>query len=351
MAFDLSSFLGNNAGALIGGVLGAVGSSKGGETVQTATRDPWAVAQPYMLQNLKDQSSLNDYYKKNPFNAQQQAGFNNTFADADHFRDKVAPGLLGFANNAMGGSYERQRGGAPGSGAGYGGLLQPGGRSGGGSGPFRSAPYMRAGQAEARSMGPGPDGSNMPRVQPSGGRFGQVDFAATNPYTNGAIPAPVAPAAAQTYGGLLSGGAGPSIGSGSNGRGGGETDSSTWQGGIGVGDYSDSIQQRALDMAKQFGIAGPVVGVLAGLINYGLDESQALEMVNTYGDNVGALMALQGHVNDPDEIAKMYGATPYSGSSSNNGSGSSFAGYSPSGNEGMSMASQYAAYGGGGDGT
>ena len=297
MALDFMNFLGNNAGAIIGGIAGAAGNSGSTTNTQTATRDPWGPAQPYIMRNLQDQQSLQDYYKKNPFSAQQQAGFNNTFADADHFRSSVAPGLLGFANNAMGGSYERQRGGAPGSGAGYGGEVRPGGMRSGllSSGPFSVSPYISAGEAEARSTGPMPDGSAMPRVQPSGGRFGQVDFAAANPFTNGAIPAPAPAAAAPTIDtGLLSMGGG---GRGSNsGMSGGSSDTmgGTKQGGIGVGEYSDAITQKAMDTAQKFGMAGPVVGVLAALMSAGIDEYKALEMVNSYEDPIGALNALQG---------------------------------------------------------
>lgn len=262
-------FVMDNAGALIGGVLGAAGSSgssKANET--TATRDPWGAAQPYMLKNMEDEAKLKGYYQANPFNAQQQTGLNNTFADADNFRGKVAPGLLDFANNAMTSSYSRQTGGAPGSGGGYGGLLQPGGRSGGGAGPFSVA---------------------------QGNSFGQVDFAKANPFTNGAIPAPAPAAPAPTIdAGLLGVGSG---GRGSDsGMSGGSSDTmgGTKQGGIGVGEYSDAITQKAMDTAQKFGMAGPVVGVLAALMSAGIDEYKALEMVNSYEDPIGALNALQG---------------------------------------------------------
>ena len=112
---SLPSFLTDNAGAIAGGLLGFLGnsgSSKANETTQT--RDPWGPAQPYILRNLKDQQDLHEQYQKNPFNAQQQSGYNNLFADADNFRSNVAPGLMDFANRGMTGSYERQRDGAPG---------------------------------------------------------------------------------------------------------------------------------------------------------------------------------------------------------------------------------------------
>jgi hypothetical protein len=96
---------------------------------------------------------------------------------------------MGFANRGMTSSYDRQRGGVPGSGAGYGGDYQPGGlRSSSAQGPFSVAPYVSA--AAAQQAGPMPDGGNIPTQRQQGGRFGAVDWAGNNPYTNGAIAAP-----------------------------------------------------------------------------------------------------------------------------------------------------------------
>lgn len=262
------SFLGNNAGAIIGGIAGAAGNSGGTTNTQTATKDPWGPAQPYIMRNLQDQQSLQDYYKANPFNAQQQAGINNTFADADHFRASVAPGLMDFANKGMTSSYQRQTGGAPGSGAGYGGAVKPGGLLSSGQGPFGVTP---------------------------GQHFGLMDFAKSNPFTNGAIPAPkaAAPAPAIDTGLLSMGGGGRGSNSGMSG--GSDMDmGGTKQGGIGVGEYTDEVNQRAMEMAKQFGLADPVVGVLAGLMSKGLDEYQALALINAEEDPLAALNWMQG---------------------------------------------------------
>lgn len=282
-----------NGGAIVGGLMGAAASSNSKPVETTATRDPWGAAQPFMVKNLEDEAKLKAYYQANPFSAQQQAGLNNTFADADNFRGKVAPGLLDFANNAMTSSYSRQTGGAPGSGGGYGGLLQPGGRSGGGAGPFRIDPLVSRGYAEGMSTGPMPDGSAMPRMQSNA--FGQVDFAKANPFTNGAIPAPKAadPAAAPYSGGLLSGSGGGGSDSGMSGGGG--SDGGTWSGGMGVGKATDAINQWAMEVAKQFGLADPVVGVLAGLMSKGYSEWEALQAINATEDPLGAWISAQGH--------------------------------------------------------
>lgn len=269
MAFDFMNFLGNNAGAIIGGIAGAAGNSGSGKANETtATKDPWGPAQPYIMRNLQDQQSLQDYYKKTPFNAQQQAGFNNTFADADHFRASVAPGLMDFANNAMTSSYSRQTGGAPGGGAGYGGAVKPGGLLSSGQGPFGVTP---------------------------GQHFGLIDFAKSNPFTNGAIPAPApaAPAPAIDTGLLSMGGGGRGSDSGMSG-GAGE-DSQTWAGGMGIGAATDEINKRALDVAQQWGMAGPVVGVLAGLMSKGYSEWEAMKMINESEDPLGAWISAQKH--------------------------------------------------------
>ena len=257
----LPSFLTSNAGAIAGGLLGFLGnsgSSKANET--TATRDPWGPAQPYIMRNLQDQQELQDYYKKNPFNAQQQAGYNNLFADADHFRSSVAPGLLDFANKGMTGSYERQRGGAVGSGAGYGGDVRPGGIRAGGKGPFSVAPYVSATQASMASTGPMQDGSAPPTVSPSGGRFGQVDFAANNPYTNGTIkPAEQKAYEAMTTGGLLGGGSGGGAPSKTSGNGMAQRDfNPSWSG---MGDvekaqyYKDNPMMAQVTQLLQLGFS------------------------------------------------------------------------------------------------
>ena len=157
-------------GAAIGAIASGGGGGGGGGQTQTVNRDPWAPAQPYMLENLEDSKKLQDFYRKNPFNEQQKTSYQNTFGDIDNYRQNVAPGLMNFANNAMTGSYTRQRGGAPGSRSNYGGPVQSGGL--------------------LQSAQPGP--FNAPRGQ----SYGLVDFNAQNPHTSGAILQAAAPVAA-----------------------------------------------------------------------------------------------------------------------------------------------------------
>jgi hypothetical protein len=172
MAVISQALLGKLAGAAIGALFGqaagaAMGALFGGQNqgpqTQTAKREPWEPAQPYILDNLKDAKKLQDFYKKTPFNPQQETSYQNMFGDLDNFRQNMAPGLMGFANSAMSSNYQRQRGGAPGSGGGYGGPVQPAGT-------------LPNGQPKPFSVAPSKS-------------YGLLDFNAQNPYTNGAIKA------------------------------------------------------------------------------------------------------------------------------------------------------------------
>jgi hypothetical protein len=114
-------------------------------------------AMPYALQNLKTNDFLQRYYQQTPFNDTQKTGYQNQNNLIDSFNGEVAPGLLNFANGMMGQSYSRQKGGAPGSAAGYGGLLQ---------GAGNAAPQ-------------GLMAFTMPKQQ----AFGQIDWEKQNPFS------------------------------------------------------------------------------------------------------------------------------------------------------------------------
>lgn len=256
----LLDFIGNNAGSLLGGLFGA-GASGDTKTGATQSRDPWAAAQPYMLKNLQNEADLQSYYQKTPFNQQQQQGYSNLFGDIGNFRDNVAPGLMDFANKGMTTSYQRQQGGAPGS-VGYGG---GGGNVQSGSGPF--------------SMARGAQVQN-PMLDLNG---------AQNPYVNGGIKAPEPKAQpAQVGGGLLGGGV--SAGGGH----GGQAPSDSPFGGIGSGEYSDKLQQKAMDTFTDYAPVSVVGAALGALIQQGMSVQQALDAVNSTADPIGALNALQG---------------------------------------------------------
>ena len=94
------------AGAVVGGIMGGGGGGGGGGS-QTASKEPWAEAAPWIKDNIKTGQDLQRYYQQNPFNSLQQTGYQNQFADLDHFRNQMAPGLMNFANKLMGSNYQR----------------------------------------------------------------------------------------------------------------------------------------------------------------------------------------------------------------------------------------------------
>lgn len=151
------------AGGILGGLLG------GGDDQQTASKEPWSEAAPWLKENIAQGRNLQAYYQQNPWNNLQQTAYQNTFSDIDSFRNSMAPGLMDFANRLMGQNYSR--GGAQPMGnmqqtkpqfMGQGGLL--GGQSGGQSGPFTA---------------------------PRGQSYGLLDFKALNPYNNALKPAEI----------------------------------------------------------------------------------------------------------------------------------------------------------------
>ena len=165
-----AAILGPIAGSVVGGLM-----SDGGGEEQTATKEPWSAAAPWLRENIAQGQNLQAYYQQNPWNSLQQTGYQNIYGDLDNFRNSIAPGMMDFANRLMGTNYSR--GGAtmqnkpqamPRSGAqsGNGGMLssllsaaQPGQQSRGSSGPFSVSP---------------------------GQSYGLLDFNALNPY-NGAL--------------------------------------------------------------------------------------------------------------------------------------------------------------------
>ena len=164
-----AAILGPIAGSVVGGLM-----SDDSQQSQTASKEPWKDAAPWLRENLRTGQGLQNYYQQNPFNPQQQTAYQNTFGDLDAFRNQMAPGLMGFANKLMGGSY--QRGGST---AGANGGASMGGLLGGG---------QQGGQQAPQSMQGG-----LFQV-PQGQSYGKIDWAAQNPFTNGSIdPAAAAP--------------------------------------------------------------------------------------------------------------------------------------------------------------
>lgn len=184
-----AAILGPIAGSVVGGLM-----SGDSQQSQTASKEPWKDAAPWLRENLRTGQGLQSYYQQNPFNPQQQTAYQNTFGDLDAFRNQMAPGLMGFANKLMGGSY--QRGGST-AGANGGGLLaggaQPtGGMMGAGSSDMNQALQQLLG-AQQGQQGQQTLNSGLFQV-PQGQSYGKIDWAAQNPFTNGSIdPAAAAP--------------------------------------------------------------------------------------------------------------------------------------------------------------
>lgn len=131
-----AAILGPIAGSVAGGLM-----SKGGQ--QTASKEPWAEAAPWLKDNIKQGQALQGYYQQNPFGPVQETGYQNLLASVDNYRDSVAPGLLAITNKYL------QGGGSPGVS-----LLSNGQTA-------KSGAPMRA--------------------------HGLLDFQAMNPYKNGAL--------------------------------------------------------------------------------------------------------------------------------------------------------------------
>ena len=180
-------------GPIVGSVVGGLMSGDSQQS-QTASKEPWSAAAPWLRENLRTGQGLQNYYQQNPFNPQQQTAYQNIFGDLDAFRNQMAPGLMGFANRLMGGSY--QRGGST-AGANGGGLLaggaQPtGGMMGAGSSDMNQALQQLLG-AQQGQQGQQTLNSGLFQV-PQGQSYGKIDWAAQNPFTNGSIdPAAAAP--------------------------------------------------------------------------------------------------------------------------------------------------------------
>lgn len=162
-----AAILGPIAGSVVGGLM-----SDGGEE-QTATKEPWSAAAPWLRENIAQGQNLQAYYQQNPWNSLQQTGYQNTFSDIDNFRNSIAPGMMDFANRLMGTNYSR--GGT---------TMQnkpqamPQSVAQSGNGGMLSGLLSGAGQQSRGSSGPF-------SVSP-GQSYGLLDFNALNPY-NGAL--------------------------------------------------------------------------------------------------------------------------------------------------------------------
>lgn len=89
------------AGPVVGGLLG--GASGGGSTsaTQTASKEPWAPAVPWITSNLQAGQDLQKYYQQTPFNAIQQGAYANLLTGNDYVNSMI-PGLLSQMSQSQG---------------------------------------------------------------------------------------------------------------------------------------------------------------------------------------------------------------------------------------------------------
>lgn len=157
------------AGPVIGSVVGGLFGSDGGGQQQSQSREPWAAAAPWLKKQLEDGQNLQGYYQQNPFNPQQQVGYQNLLSGYDNYSQNIAPGLMSLANHFIGSGYQRQ--------------------GGSGSGLAGTNPYGRASNG-AVSQGIPQGGAATPFIQPLQMQYGTIDWNAQNPYRNELKPAP-----------------------------------------------------------------------------------------------------------------------------------------------------------------
>lgn len=154
---SFAAIAGPIAGAVVGGLMSDGGS-------QTASKEPWSEAAPWLRENIAQGRNLQAYYQQNPWNPMQQTAYQNTFSDIDNFRNSIAPGMMDFANRLMGTNYSR-------------------------SGATQRMPIGNMLQTKPQAMGllSGQSGGQFgPFSAPRGQSYGLLDFSAQNPY-NGAL--------------------------------------------------------------------------------------------------------------------------------------------------------------------
>lgn len=107
MAFGIDDLIGAAVPTVLGGLLG--GSSSSGGT-QTASKEPWSAAAPWLQNQITTGQNLQNYYQANPLNSMQQQGYQNLAGALDNYQSNVAPALQSVANRLMGSNYTRSIG-------------------------------------------------------------------------------------------------------------------------------------------------------------------------------------------------------------------------------------------------
>lgn len=83
------------AGAVVSSALSSSGSkTNGGAGTQTATKEPWLQAQPWMTNNMASGQALQSQYTAQPFNQQQLSAYQN-LGNQTNYVNQLTPSLLG----------------------------------------------------------------------------------------------------------------------------------------------------------------------------------------------------------------------------------------------------------------
>lgn len=88
-----------------GGLLGAL-AGKDTQTTASSSKDPWGPAQPYLIDNLKRNAAMQDYYTQNPFSQEQKTAYQGLLNSVANGQAN-APVMSGIANNFMGSNRGR----------------------------------------------------------------------------------------------------------------------------------------------------------------------------------------------------------------------------------------------------
>ena len=101
----LNDFTGGNLGAIVGGLAGAAASK---DTTTSASKDPWAPAQPYLKDNLATNAAMQKYYQENPFSQEQKQAYQgllntnaNGLSNAGNY-NQIAQNFMGSKRGLMG---------------------------------------------------------------------------------------------------------------------------------------------------------------------------------------------------------------------------------------------------------
>jgi hypothetical protein len=83
-----------------GAALGAIADGKDTTKLATESKDPWAPAQPYLLDNLKQNAAMQQHYAANPFSTEQKTAYQGLLNTLANNQANVG-GLLSNSNSFM----------------------------------------------------------------------------------------------------------------------------------------------------------------------------------------------------------------------------------------------------------